>query len=592
MPLDALCLSGLVHELSQAAAGAKIDKIYQPGRDEVVLALRSPTQGNVRLLLSANPTHPRPQFTRLSRENPDTPPMFCMLLRKHLAGGRVLSVEQTHLERVVTFTLEALNELGDRVERKLVLEAIGRRSNLLLLDGDGRILDCLRRVDSNLGSGKGNQRTLLPGMFYRLPPPQDKLDPTAQDRAALEKLLAQAPEEAQADKWLLDTFGGLSPLVCRELAWRAGGSTDVRLNVLGETGRAKLLDGLETLLSDVKEHHVTAVMMKKDGKPFDFTFFSPKQYEGSLELEDFPAFSELLDRFYEQREHLERIKQRGQDLIRSVTTARDRTARKIAHQEQELEATQDRERLRELGDILTSNLHVMHRGMGCLRTVDFYDPEGAEVDIRLDPLLTPQQNAAKYYKEYNKAKTAQEMLTQQLEKGRRELDYLNSVLENITLAEGEKDLGEIRQELTDTGYLRRPGKAKGREKRVSSKPMEFRSTAGLRISVGKNNTQNDLLTCKQAFKSDIWFHTQKIHGSHVILWTEGGTPDLQSLNEAACLAAWFSQARESSKVPVDYTPVKYVKKPNGARPGMVTYTTYETAWVTPDGELAKRLRVK
>ena len=592
MPLDALCLSGLVHELSQAAAGAKIDKIYQPGRDEVVLALRSPTQGNVRLLLSANPTHPRPQLTRLSRENPDTPPMFCMLLRKHLAGGRVLSVEQTHLERVVTFTLEALNELGDRVERKLVLEAIGRRSNLLLLDGDGRILDCLRRVDSNLGSGNGNQRTLLPGMFYRLPPPQDKLDPTAQDRAALEELLAQAPEEAQADKWLLDTFGGLSPLVCRELAWRAGGSTDVRLNTLGELGREKLLDGLEELLNDVKEHHVTATMMRKEGKPFDFTFFTPGQYEGSLELEDFATFSELLDRFYEQREHLERIKQRGQDLIRSVTTARDRTARKIAHQEQELEATQDRERLRELGDILTSNLHQMHRGMGCLRTVDFYDPEGAEVDIRLDPLLTPQQNAAKYYKEYNKAKTAQEMLTQQLEKGRRELDYLNSVLENITLAEGEKDLGEIRQELTDTGYLRRASKAKGREKRVSSKPMEFRSTAGLRISVGKNNTQNDLLTCKQAFKSDIWFHTQKIHGSHVILWTEGGTPDLQSLNEAACLAAWFSQARDSSKVPVDYTPVKYVKKPNGARPGMVTYTTYETAWVTPDGELAKRLRVK
>ena len=592
MPLDALCLSGLVHELSQAAAGAKIDKIYQPGRDEVVLALRSPTQGNVRLLLSANPTHPRPQFTRLSRENPDTPPMFCMLLRKHLAGGRVLSVEQTHLERVVTFTLEALNELGDRVERKLVLEAIGRRSNLLLLDGDGRILDCLRRVDSNLGSGNGNQRTLLPGMFYRLPPPQDKLDPTAQDRAALEALLAQAPEEAQADKWLLDTFGGLSPLVCRELAWRAGGSTDVRLNTLGAAGREKLLDGLEELLNDVKEHHVTATMMQKEGKPFDFTFFTPGQYEGSLELEDFSTFSELLDRFYEQREHLERIKQRGQDLIRSVTTARDRTARKIAHQEQELEATQDRERLRELGDILTSNLHQMHRGMGCLRTVDFYDPEGAEVDIRLDPLLTPQQNAAKYYKEYNKAKTAQEMLTQQLEKGRKELDYLNSVLENITLAEGEKDLGEIRQELTDTGYLRRASKAKGREKRVSSKPMEFRSTAGLRISVGKNNTQNDLLTCKQAFKSDIWFHTQKIHGSHVILWTEGGTPDLQSLNEAACLAAWFSQARDSSKVPVDYTPVKYVKKPNGARPGMVTYTTYETAWVTPDGELAKRLRVK
>ena len=219
------------------------------------------------------------------------------------------------------------------------------------------------------------------------------------------------------------------------------------------------------------------------------------------------------------------------------------------------------------------------------------DPEQREVDIRLDPLLTPQQNAAKYYKEYNKAKTAEKMLTIQLAKGRTELEYLNSVLENISLSEGERDLKEIRQELASCGYLR-GAKVKGQEKRANSKPMEFRSSAGLRISVGKNNTQNDLLTCKQAFKSDIWFHTQKIHGSHVILWTEGKAPDAQSLNEAASLAAWFSQGRDGGKVPVDYTPVKFVKKPAGARPGMVVYTTYETAWVTPDGELAKRLRVK
>ena len=250
------------------------------------------------------------------------------------------------------------------------------------------------------------------------------------------------------------------------------------------------------------------------------------------------------------------------------------------------------ERLRELGDILTSNLHAMERGMEVLRAVDFYDPEGREIDVPLDPLLTPQQNAAKYYKDYNKAKIAESILTLQLEKGRRDLDYLNSVLEAIALAEGERDLQEIRQELTDTGYLRRPSKAKGREKRISSKPMEFRSSAGLRISVGKNNTQNDLLTTKQAFKSDLWFHTQKIHGSHVILWLEGGEADAQSLTEAAILAATFSQAGEGSRVPVDYTPVKYVKKPAGARPGMVVYTTYQTAVVDPDPELAKQLRVK
>ena len=592
MPLDALCLSGLVHELDQTATGGKIDKIYQPGRDEILLALRTPAHGNVRLLLSANPNHPRPQFTQIARENPDTPPMFCMLLRKHLSGARLLAVEQPHLERVVVFTLEALNELGDRVERKLVLEAIGRRSNLILLDESGRILDCMRRVESSLGTGNAQQRALLPGMFYRLPPAQDKRDPAGESREGLEALLAAAPEEAQADKWLLDTFCGLSPLVCRELAFQAGGATDVRLNALGPAGRGRLLDGLEGLLDRVREHRLSPTLLCREGAPWDFTFLPVGQYGAQVECLPFPTFSELLDRFYEQREHLERVKQRGQDLIRSVTTARDRTARKIAHQEQDLAATKNRERLRELGDILTSNFYHMERGMARLRAVDFYDPEGREVDIPLDPLLTPQQNAAKYYKEYNKAKTAEGALTQQLEKNRRELDYLNSVLDTIPLAEGEKDLQEIRQELTDTGYLRRPSKARGREKRVSSKPMEFRSSAGLRISVGKNNTQNDLLTCKQAFKSDIWFHTQKIHGSHVILWTEGQEPDLQSLNEAACLAAYYSQARGSGKVAVDYTPVKYVKKPAGARPGMVVYTTYETAWVTPDGELAKKLRVR
>ena len=587
MPLDALCLSGVVHELQNALSGAKIDKIYQPGRDEVVLALRAPA-GNVKLLLSANPSHPRAHLTQISRENPDKPPMFCMLLRKHLSGARLLELVQPRMERVVDLRLEALDELGDRVERRLVLEAMGRHSNLILLDGEGRIMDCLRRVDSDMSA----RRQVLPGLFYRLPPAQEKLDPSSLDRAALESALAAAPEESQADKWLLDTFGGLSPLICRELAFRAGGATDARLHQMGEGGRSRLLDELEGLLRSVQENSFTPVMLEKEGHPSDFTFQPISQYGPAVSCVPFPSFSALLDRFYEQRENQERVRQRGQDLIRSVTNARDRAARKIGLQEQELAATRDRERLRQFGDIITSNLHAMEKGMSRLTAADFYDPECPQIHIPLDPLLTPQQNAAKYYKEYNKAKTAESILTLQLEKGRRDLDYLNSVLEAIALAEGERDLQEIRQELTDTGYLRRPSKARDRGKRVASKPMEFRSSSGLRISVGKNNTQNDLLTTKQAFKSDLWFHTQKIHGSHVILWTEGGQPDLTSIQEAAQLAAWFSQGRESGKVAVDYTPVKYVKKPGGARPGMVVYTTYETAYVAPDGELARRLRVK
>ncbi len=587
MPLDALCLSGVVAELKPILTGAKIDKVHQPGRDEIILALRL-GRGNGRLLLSASPNHPRLQMTELSRENPDAPPMFCMLLRKHLMGGRILSVEQPHLERIVELRLEVLDELGDRKERRLILEAMGRRANLVLVDDQGRIVDCLRRVDGDMSA----QRQLLPGLFYRLPPAMEKADPTALDGAEWLRQVEQAPGESRADHWLLDTFGGWSPLVCREIAFRAGGRVDVTFDELGPQGRVRIGEAAEALLKTVRENSFTPTVISVEKRPKDFTFFPAEQYEEAGECTAYPTFSALMDRFYEQRENQERIRQKGQDLIRSVTNARDRTARKLANQQRELEATQDRERLRQFGDIITSNLHAMARGMATLRAMVFYDPEGGEVEIKLDPLLTPQQNAAKYYKEYNKAKTAEEMLTIQLEKGRRELDYLNSVLENITLAEGERDLQEIRQELADTGYLRRQIKGKDKGRRLSPKPMEFRSTAGLRISVGKNNMQNDLLTCKQAFKSDIWFHTQKIHGSHVILWTGGAQPDLQSLNEAACLAAWFSQGRESGKVPVDYTPVKYVKKPAGARPGMVVYTTYETAWVTPDESLVKRLRVK
>ncbi len=574
MPLDALCLTAVAGELRRSLLGGKIDKIYQPAREELLLCIRGRGE-NVRLLLSANPGHPRAHLTTRNRENPDTPPMFCMLLRKHLLGGRILELKQPPMERLLDFRLETIDELGDRVERRLVLEALGRNSNLILLDGEGRIIDCLRRVDGDMS----RQRQVLPGLFYRLPPAPDKLDPMALDGEGLRRALDN-PTGREADKLLLDTFNGLSPLIARELAFRAGGD--------GEP----LARELEKLLDAVRREDFAPYLLVREGKGTDVTFLPILQYGPQTESRRQESFSQLLDGFYEEREQMERVRQRGQDLVKSVTSARDRTARKLANQEKELEATETRERQRELGDLLTSNLHAMQKGMSTFRAVDYYDPEGKQTDIPLDPLLTPQQNAAKYYRAYNKAKTARQMLTLQMEKGRRELEYLNSVLENISLAEGERDLQEIRQELAETGYLRRPGKAKDRGRKVSGKPMEFRSSAGLRISVGKNNSQNDRLTTKQAYKSDLWLHTQKIHGSHVILWLEGGGADARSLTEAAQLAAYFSQARDGKKVPVDYTPVKYVKKPAGARPGMVVYSTYQTAVVDPDPELAKRLRVK
>jgi len=531
--LDAICLSAVVCELKKVLIGGKIDKIYQPGRDEIVMAIRGAGE-NVRLLLSANPAHPRPQLTEVQRENPEKPPMFCMLLRKHLTGGKILSIDQPKGERIVTFTLETTDELGDKVERKLILEAMGRVANLVLLDSEGRITECIRRVEGDLVTGK---RAVMPGMFYRLPEP----------------------------------LGGIAPLIARELEFRAGGPLT----------KAEQLEQGEALWEKVQAGEYTPTMLLRDGKAVDYSFWPILQYGPGTELKEYPTFAQLLDEFYAAKETSERVKQKGADLIQSVTRARDRVARKMGFQRKELADTENRERLREIGDLLTSNLHRMEKGMAGIRVMDFYDPEGGEVDIALDPLKTPQQNAAKYYKDYNRAKTAREMLTIQLEKGEKELDYLNSVLDAVSRAEGERDLQEIRQELVDTGYLRRQAKAKNREKRVTGKPMEFTSSTGMKILVGRNNSQNDLLTCKLADKRDIWLHTQKIHGSHVILCTDGGEADAASLTEAAQLAAWYSQGRESGRVAVDYTPVKYVKKPAGARPGMVIYTTYQTAIVEP-----------
>lgn len=543
MALDAICLTAVLEELRKVLEGGRIDKVYQPSRDEIVLAVRG-AGANVKLLLSASPNGPRLHLTKEVRENPAQPPMFCMLLRKHLTGARFLRLEQPELERIVLLRLESTDELGDKVLRTLVLEAMGRRANLILLDGEDRIIDCVRRVEGDVATG---QRGVIPGLFYRLPDPRP----------------------------------GLPPLLERELDFRSNGVSR------GES----LAEKLERLKEAMGPEGYVPYGLVREDKLVDFTFLPILQYGPDTGLRRYESFSKLLDDFYASRATAEKVGQRGADLQKAVTRVRDRVARRVAQQELEREATKDRERKRELGDILTSNLYALSKGMGTVRLTDYYDPEGREVDIPLDPLLTPQQNAAKYYKEYNKAKTAEVVLGEQIEKGKRELEYLDSVLEAIVLAEGERDLAEIRQELTDTGYLRRGAKAAKRMK-VAAKPMEFRSTAGLRISVGKNNTQNDLLTAKQAGKGDLWLHTQKIHGSHVILWTEGRTPDAGSIEEAAKLAAWFSQARDGKKVPVDYTPVKYVKKPAGAKPGMVVYTTYQTAYVDPDGELAKRLRVK
>ena len=578
MPLDAICLQGVVGELAPQLTGSRIEKIQQPARDQIILLLR----GSRRLFLNAGANQPRIHLTEQLRDNPSQPPMFCMLLRKHLSGGIIESVRQEPLERVVTLTVLSSDEMGESSRFTLVWEGMPRRANLILCDRDGRIIDCLRRVDLEAEQ----DRQVLPGLFYRLPTRQDKRSPLSVTEEEFAALLERAAPDAPLDGWLLDTFTAISPLVARELTVRACGSTDAPVS----QGSA-LWDVFSRWQRDVHENAFTPTLIKRNGSLADFTYGPVTQYGTYAETEIYDSFSHLLDDFYEKREQAERVKQKGRDLLKTATTARDRVRRKLAAQEKELAACLDRDHLRICGELITANLYRMERGQSRLTAQNYYDENCADMDIPLDVRLSPQENAARYFKQYAKAKTAEKYLTAQLQKGGEELQYLESVLQELAQAESEQDFNDIRTELTDGGYLRGRGKKQPGFQRAS-KPREFRSSAGLRILVGRNNRQNDRLTTKDADKRDIWLHTQKIHGSHVILCTGGAEPDEQSLMEAASLAAYFSQAQGSTKVPVDYTPVKFVKKPAGAKPGMVVYATYQTMLADPDEELVKHLSVK
>ena len=579
MPLDAISLRAVVEELRPQLLNLRIDKVQQPARDQVILLLR----GNKRLLLNAGANAPRLQLTELLRDNPAEPPMFCMLLRKHLVGARVAEITQPGLERIVRIELDVTDDFGQPGHRTLVLEAMGRRSNLILLDGENRVIDCMRRVDAEMSAA----RQVLPGLFYEPPASTGRLPFLEETEEGLAEKLAQVNPEIQLDRFLLDAYFGISPLMARELSFRACGETDGRLCNLDEAGRSRFQDAFFAFANCVKENRFTPIVLKREGVPFDFSALPVHQYGLAAETETFESFSALLDSFYEAKERQERVRQRGADLIRTATTARDRVRRKLALQEKDYAATQERDALRLSGDLITANLYRMERGESKLVCQNYYDEDLAEVTIPLDPLLTPQQNAAKYYKRYTKAKTAEKYLREQMSLARRDLAYLESILQEIQQAETEQDFLDIRGEMSDAGYIRKQGK---KVLQRPSKPREFKTSGGFRVLVGRNNRQNDKLT-RSADHRDIWLHTQKIHGSHVILCTGGREVDDDTIVEAAKLAAWFSQAREGANVPVDYTPVKNVKKPAGARPGMVIYSTCRTVNVAPEEGLVKKLQL-
>ena len=580
MALDAVCLRAVIEELRPQLLDLRVDKVQQPSRDQVILLLR----GSRRLLLNAGAGSPRIHFTELLRDNPAEPPMFCMLLRKYLVGGRVESLTQPGMERSAELALRVTDEFGRESRRTLVLEAIGRRSNLILLDEERRIIDCLRRVDSEMSP----ERQVLPGLFYELPPTHEKRPFTEGDEADFRAALAAANPERPADAFLLDTYFGLSPLVARELVFQAAGDSGKRVYELTEAQETALWQAILALRQRVEDGDFQPVCLYRDGKPAEFSYLPIRQYGDLMENREMESFSALMDVFYESREREERTRQRGQDLIRSVTSARDRCRRKLAQQRQEFAKCQDRDQLRISGELITANLYRMERGQTKLTAENYYDPDCREITIPLDPLMTPQQNAAKYYKRYTKARTAEKYLTEQMALAQRDEAYLESVLEELRQAETEQDFLDIRAELRENGFLKRSGKERKELKRAT-KPREFRTSGGWRVLVGRNNRQNDQLTTKTADYRDLWLHTQKIHGSHVILCSGGQEVPEEDLLQAARLAAYFSQAKDSANVPVDCAAVRYVKKPAGARPGMVTYTNARTLYVTPEEAEVKAL---
>ena len=574
MAFDGVMMHYVKEEIKSVALDARVSQIHQPNRDELVIALRT-KNGNKKLLVSSRANSPRICFTEHSIENPATPPMLCMLLRKRLGGAKLVDVRQIELERIMFLDFIATNELGDKVKLTLCVEIMGKYSNIILIDENDNIVDALKRVDFTMST----QRLVLPNIKYELPPKQDKLCILeCSGRDIVEKAI-NTPAEMRLSKALLSAMQGVSPIITRELEYMVGVDSNRELTVIDKLKLIEKVDKLKEYI--VSGEKSPTMMIKPEGKPFDISFMDIMQYGEMASKKRFLDFSTLLDSFYYERDKAERMKVKGQDLLRLCSNIQDKLCRKIAVQEKELKDSLNRDKLRKKGDLLQANMYKMVRGQSFIDVEDYYD-NNKIVRIKLSPTLNPSQNVQKYYKDYRRAKTREEMLTVQIAKAKAELQYISAVQESLGRAESERELTEIRQELVDEGYLKNRN-PKGRNKALKLlPPKEYTSSDGFTIYVGRNNKQNDKLTLKTARNYDMWLHTKDIPGSHVIIVSDNREITDTAILEAASLAAYNSKAKESDNVPVDYTIVKNVSKPSGAKPGMVIYTTNKTLYVTPD----------
>lgn len=573
MALDGIFLHLLSEELKEVLIGSKVDKIHQTQKVELVFTMRT-RSGAYRLLLSASGNAPRLHLTTQQIENPPKPPMLCMLLRKHLGGATLLDIQQEGLDRILRLVFSSVNELGDRVTRTLVIEIMAQYSNIILLDENDVIIDAVKRVDNT----KSSVREVLPSLRYELPPSQNKLDITR--NSAEEIVDAITSKNTKLSNAILSSMEGMSPVLCREIAFRTA-DIDAVADELTDNQKVKLAFELEMLKNTVLHRTVSPnAVADTDGKLLDFSFIPITQYGSAAQYLSYESLSETLERFYFERERLARTKSKAEDLFKNINNLIERLAKKISNQMAELEECKDREEKKVFAELINANLYRLGKGSTVYELENYYD-DYKTVQIPVKPELTPTENAQRYYKEYRKLRTAEEMLTKLIAEGREELVYLRTVLDELSRAETEREISEIRQELSDGGFVKQ--KNQGKIKRSQPMPpLEFNAPDGFKVFVGRNNIQNDKLSLKTAMKSDLWFHIQKAPGSHVILSLDGREPTEKAMEYAAKVAAYYSSGREAGAVEVDYTEVRNLKKPVGAKPGFVIYHVYNSVLVKPE----------
>ena len=583
MPIDGIMLNCISRELSESIINTRIEKIYQPSSDEIIFNLRS-REGLQRLHFSVSSDSPHVNITQSNPENPSNPPMFCMYLRKYFTGCIISDIRQVGLDRILYFDLSGTSVIGDPVNYRIVFEAMPRHANFIILNSDGIITECLKKTDYN----PSTDRAVLPGFRYKNPPAQNKLsilDCAVDD--IVNSVLSD--KDSLLSSAMLKTIEGVSPLVSREITYGICGN-DLQVSELDKKRKGGIVSAVEKLKETVLSGGIPTVLIREDGRLFDITYTEIKQYGQAVLSKQFNSYSALIDYYYAEKSRADRTGQQSRELQKTLNNLIARSERKLLSRQRELEECEGKDKYRVFAEIILSNQYSLEKGSFYYDLPDYYNNYEI-IRIPADPALSPSENAHRYFKEYNKLKNAEKLLDSLIEESKSEIEYLQTVLDSVMRADSNADITEIKTELSQQGYL----KNKNRKKQLKVKPLppaEYLSDDGYRILVGRNNIQNDILSFKTASKSDSWFHTQKFPGSHVVVIGNGDIIPELTCRQAAVIAAFNSSARESSQVAVDYTEIRQLKKPTGAKPGKVIYHTYNTMWVTPDKELCERLRIK